>query len=331
MKDNNTASENNTADNSSKDTSGNSFKSLYKFTNMDFIESCILNGVYGSHLDKVNDPFEGKGINNPELYRICCLTNSPKQMLLWAYYGNHKECCIEYDVSDIDNSLLKRVNYINTFIDHEDMTLFQIYESLYSKGREWKHENEIRAVYYKKNFDRNLWIVDGSQIFLKAKVKSVIFGLLSEQDVERYGKALLVLKKYGIDAKKCKLKKGEYKLVYDNQFDSEIELERIKEILNQNVKRLSEQTSTEVISEDFDKEYSLDENEQKVLRIIAELQNTPRDIISKDRISSINLEGVQIIIRKLMAKGMIENFLDNENGKSKTYYTITSLGEKYIL
>ena len=59
---------------------------LFKYTGLQYIPSCIENGIFASRLDNINDPFEGKGIRYPNRYRVVCLTASPYQMLMWAYY-----------------------------------------------------------------------------------------------------------------------------------------------------------------------------------------------------------------------------------------------------
>ena len=207
---------------------------LYKYTSKKFLSSCIKHGIYASNLKNVNDPYEGNGIENPELYRIACLTNSPMQMLMWAYYGNHQECCIEYDVSSISKELLKYVYYRKDFQNHDDMTPKEILQSLYSKGYEWKHEKEYRAVFFRKKYDKNVWDDFGEDIFLKAPIKSVTFGLLADKDVKNYLAALKVLSKHkNIEVKKCKLKGNEYALTHDKQFDFDIELEKAEQALIQ--------------------------------------------------------------------------------------------------
>ena len=121
-------------------------KSLYKYTALERIPSCIKNGVYASRLNNINDPYEGRGIRYMNQYRVVCLTSSPFQMLMWAYYGNHKGCCIEYDVGEITG--IRPVEYIKEFQSHEDMNTQEVIESLYKKGNEWSHEHEYRLVYH---------------------------------------------------------------------------------------------------------------------------------------------------------------------------------------
>lgn len=90
---------------------------LAKYTDLKYIEKSIKYGVYASHIDAVNDPFEYEGVEYPDEYRICCMTNSSKQMIMWAYYTNHKGCLIEYDVSrgnELQNELIRPVRYEET-------------------------------------------------------------------------------------------------------------------------------------------------------------------------------------------------------------------------
>ena len=88
--------------------------SIYKYTKIEYIKSCVENGIYASRIDQVNDPYESDGIENPDLYRIACLTTASTQMLMWAYYGNHHGCSIQYDVSQIPLSILRRANFGRT-------------------------------------------------------------------------------------------------------------------------------------------------------------------------------------------------------------------------
>ena len=198
---------------------------LYKYTSQEFIPSCVENGVYASNLGNINDPYEGKGISYPSQYRVVCMTNSPFQMLMWAYYGNHRGCCITYE---IDDSIVRKVDYTTEFQSHEDMTTEEVIESLHHKGKEWEHENEYCVVYYAPRANKDLWNIDGEDIFLKAQVEKVVFGLLAKED-KNYLKMLKYLQKHNrnhekIDVSKCKLRNDKYQLESDKQFDIDIEI-----------------------------------------------------------------------------------------------------------
>ncbi len=210
----------------------NNPKTLYKYTSLNYLESCILDGVYAAPIEDVNDPFECDGITYPNLYRICCLTSSSRHMLLWAYYANHKECCVEFDVSNIDPNILRKVDYVESFTSHSDMSMDEVYMSLYRKGKEWQHEKEYRAVYYKN--DRNsIWRINGNNVFLKVPVKSVMFGLFADRDLVRYKLALDTLKRYNIEGRRCKLRNNKYEIEDNRQFNVDAELERVNRIINQ--------------------------------------------------------------------------------------------------
>ncbi len=204
---------------------------LYKYTPIEHIKSCIEKGIFASNLDNINDPYEGKGIRYKDQYRVVCLTASPIQMLMWAYYGNHRGCCVEFDVNRVDG--LRRVDYIKTFQSHEDMDTKQVIESLYCKGYEWKHENEYRIVYHKKSADRALWEIDKDKIYFKAPAKRIIFGLAAEMN-SRYIEILEYLKEYNethkpsIEVTKCRLMSDKYQLETDKQFDLDAEISSLK-------------------------------------------------------------------------------------------------------
>ena len=128
---------------------------LFKYTELQYIPSCIESGIYASRLDNINDPFEGNGVKYPDHYRVVCLTKSSHKMLMWAYYGNHRGCCVEFDVSNISG--VRKIEYIKKFINRENMNTDEVIDSLYKKGYEWKNENEYRLVYYEPNAEETIW------------------------------------------------------------------------------------------------------------------------------------------------------------------------------
>ena len=289
-------------------------KILYKYTSMDFIESCIKNGIYASKIDAVNDPFESEGVKYPHLYRICCMTNSPKRMLLWAYYTNHKECCVEFDVSSVVPSLIRPVDYVDSFSPHINMSLEEVFSSLYRKGKEWKHENEFRAVYYTKNNDRSNWKADGDNVYLKATVRSVTFGLFSDRDLPRYKKALETLIYHGIEGKKCRLKNNKYALEDDRQFDLETELDRVNYLLQERYNSKST--------------LSISAIEIEILKKISDLQRDTLNWVSFETIiTDLSLASA---VQGLLDKGLLMSQYQKENNVIKFYYSLTDFGEKYV-
>ena len=206
-------------------------KSLYKYTTSEYIRSCIENGVYASKLDNINDPYEARDVRYQDQYRVVCLTSSSTQMLMWAYYGNHKGCCIEYDVTDIGS--IRKVEYVKEFISREDMTTDEVIETLYCKGHEWRHENEHRLVYHTGTANESLWKHDGDNVFLIAPVKSITFGIAVDLDY-KYIEALEYLKEYNrvhkpiIEVSKCRLMSNKYQLKADKQFNLDDEIKSVK-------------------------------------------------------------------------------------------------------
>lgn len=205
----------------------------FKYTKNQYIQHCILNGVYGSKLKEVNDPFEWEGIVHPDNYRICCLTTSPKQMLMWAYYTNHRGCCVEYEFSDeIENGILKRVQYREDYLNHRFMNEDEIEKSLFYKGKEWERENEIRAVWHGSKNDQ-IWNNINGDIYLKGEVVSVTFGLLAEKDTD-YLDALKTIRIHNkasekpITVNKMIISDKMYGLIHDPQFNYEIAIQELE-------------------------------------------------------------------------------------------------------
>ena len=209
---------------------------LIKYTGIEYVQSCIQNGIYASRLDNINDSYEGRGIRYKDQYRVVCLTASPYQMLMWAYYGNHRGCCIEFDIDHIKE--IRQVEYIKEFCAHEDMDTAEVIESLYQKGYEWNHEKEFRIVYHEPTANKKLWKVNkgkkGKDVYLIAPVKQIIFGLASEMD-DNYMNALRYIQDYNnnnpdkrIEVTKCRLMSSKYQLEPDKQFNINSEIESIE-------------------------------------------------------------------------------------------------------
>lgn len=199
---------------------------LFQYMKLQCLTSCFENGVYASKLQNVNDPYEGFGISYPDQYRICCMTKSNLKMLMWAYYVNHNGCCVGFEVGNG----FEPVTYSDSFTPHAEMENEEIISSLYTKGKEWSHEEEYRAVYYRPTADPLLWLIKDENIYYRANVVSVTFGLTAEYNSE-YMKTLRFLKSYkSIECSKCKLKNGQYQLYKDKQFNIDLEIDRIEKM-----------------------------------------------------------------------------------------------------
>lgn len=97
---------------------------------------------------------------------ILCLTNSPLNLLMWAYYGNNEGYCIEYDISKLRDSieakleelnlnpkyryLAERVSYLNSLpsapLFFEGGNNINPFDKYFCKAKAWEHENEYRIV-----------------------------------------------------------------------------------------------------------------------------------------------------------------------------------------
>jgi len=277
---------------------------LFKYTPIEFIPSCIENGIYASRVDKINDPYEGRGIRYPDQYRVVCLTSSSYQMLMWAYYGNHKGCCIEFDVSGIE--AIREVEYVKEFHAHEDMTTEQVVESLYKKGYEWRHEKEYRLVYHGPTADKKLWKENGENVFLLAPVKKIIFGYTSEMD-ENYPRMLKFLKEYNakheekIETTKCRLMSNRYQLEGDKQFSLEAELQSYKP------------TNSSTMTNDETIQQSFEEIREEAARVLFRYGSAFTDIVEKpDEKHEEASRGLFEFAEKI--KGFLTKKIDNISG-----------------
>ena len=205
---------------------------IYKYMKLEYLLESLKYGVYCSKITEVNDPYECEGIENPEYYRIACMTNSNKKMLLWSYYVNHRGCCVEFEVPKGYEHILKEVIYDDSFISREELSLDEIKESLYHKGKEWKHENEYRAVYYNPECKKDtIWKRKAGNVFLGLPVVSVCFGILSHKE-EDYAASIKNILEYNdkfkknIKIQKLKLAFNRYELIYDRQLNVEAEIKK---------------------------------------------------------------------------------------------------------
>lgn len=195
----------------------------HKYTKLEHIGDAIRFGVYASRLKDLNDPYEFDGILYPDDYRVCSMSSAPLKMLMWSHYATHRGCRIDFEVPDTMNGLVRKVRYDNYFTPHEELDPEQIIESLYSKGKEWEYEDEVRAVWNRKTTD-DYWAENEGKVFLNVPVKSVAFGLFAEKSNE-YANTLRLIEQYNrerevpIEVKKVRLKTGQYQLMEDRQFD----------------------------------------------------------------------------------------------------------------
>jgi hypothetical protein len=110
------------------------------------------------------------GENLKEKFRIFCATDSPKDILMWGYYGNGGDgICCKYNVDDLLDGLNKQlnsficvygeVNYTDYRVKYEYKSdnlvdnIFQyVINCIFTKQSSWKNEHEFRYVLLEKNF-----------------------------------------------------------------------------------------------------------------------------------------------------------------------------------
>ncbi len=154
---------------------------VYKFRSteqMAFIFDILLNKrLYCSSWKDLNDPMEGmftyqydreeesdtekkvKGIiESKQKYKICSLSSTYDNHLLWAHYANGFDgVAIEIELQD-NNDKIKPIDYDRGVFAHvniqqqpsEDQAAQDI---LFSKNKVWKYEEEIRILHDSEYFD----------------------------------------------------------------------------------------------------------------------------------------------------------------------------------
>ena len=122
-----------------------------------------------------NDPFDvncyfANNKDMSKLFRIFCVAPSPKEILMWSYYGTeHKGYCMEYKEQDILNSIkdmerdglciIGNVDYKDSRAKQKSklnaisLTELKFYvEAAFTKFSEWSHEKEYRYVILSDSF-----------------------------------------------------------------------------------------------------------------------------------------------------------------------------------
>lgn len=200
---------------------------VYRYTQLRYLQDALSYGIYASDITEVNDVYESKDIHYPEQYRICCMCKGYQQMLMWAHYGRHRECCVEYEVPDEwAGKEIREIDYIKKPVSRKNKNAKDVEESFFTKGNEWKYEKECRAVYHAKNANETVWRVKGEKVFLRATPTRVIFGVAAEHN-ERYQDALRLLKKFNeraaVKVEKMRIEDKRYRLKKDEQYDYRLE------------------------------------------------------------------------------------------------------------
>ena len=181
-------------------TNTNDQKYYYKFMSLEklerFLDYLAHNHLYGAKPKELNDPFEGRfnlqGLpknTKDNIYkklsrtRICSMFKGkknpdfPDDFLMWSHYANsHKGCCLEFTLTDQYNKgwTTKDIKYGAQMPAPKNASDNSIYDILSHKTKDWKKENEVRAIkIYKKG-------KEGNSHFYHIKLRAVYFGLSAD-------------------------------------------------------------------------------------------------------------------------------------------------------
>ena len=170
----------------------------YKYISLEnperFLDILLNKRLYMPTYKQMNDPMEGiyatwgmegssiHEINSRRLnLRMCCLSKSPNDVLMWSHYANaHKGCCLEVEVRDGDGPYDIEYSSALPKIDNPD----DVKGLLCHKNSAWEYENEVR--FFKEE--------GKSSSFLKVNIKKVCFGMnVSPTDYALYRKLIKVV------------------------------------------------------------------------------------------------------------------------------------------
>lgn len=202
--------------------------SLYKYTRLEFLNSTLLNGIYASNLNELNDPYECFGYPEELKLKVVCLSRSRNKKLMWSHYANgHRGCSIkivppnDYGTEDCE---LKRVQYSSKIIRYPNIKGKEFIEQLYIKDKKWEYELEVRAVFDPDNYDEDRWKIRRDKTYYQVKISQVDFGCFADRD-PFYLDALIVLRDYNtnhkkkIKVRKYKMSDKKYEFIIDKEFD----------------------------------------------------------------------------------------------------------------
>ena len=172
----------------------------YKFMSLEklerFLDYLAHSYLYGARPKELNDPFEGrfnlKGLpkeTKNNIYeklnrtRICSMfkrrerQDFPDDFLMWSHYANsHKGCCFEFTLTGRYNTKweIRDIVYAAQMPTPKNASDNSIYDILSHKTKDWKKENEVRAI---KIYEKGK---EGNSHFYHIKLRAVYFGLSAE-------------------------------------------------------------------------------------------------------------------------------------------------------
>lgn len=172
---------------------------LYKYRSLEnfkyFIDIILYNRLYASPYKELNDPMEGMYLyrdgeldedirnmiyNNKENLRICSLTKSKKDLLMWAHYANgHKGVAIGVRLAEEYNDSIKEIiNKGIRTIKNADFNNSTAKEIFCHKSSAWKYEEEVRVFTNKTEY-------------VNVDIVEVITGFRIDEKEERIVKELI--------------------------------------------------------------------------------------------------------------------------------------------
>lgn len=213
--------------------------SLYKYTNLEYVNSSLYNGIYASPIQSLNDPYESFDMTTSDDYRVVCLSRSRNKKLMWSHYANgHRGCSIKISLPQsygTDICPLKRVEYRGKFFSRSELSEKDRIDSLYIKDKKWNYELEVRAVYHNGCELFPYWKKYRGNVFLKANIIQIDFGCFSQYD-SHYLDALIAIRDYNmnhnkqIKVRKYKMSNKQYRFIIDDSFNY---IEEIAKIINE--------------------------------------------------------------------------------------------------
>lgn len=141
---------------------------LYKYFsyNENSLSLLVNMELWASQPEKFNDPFDSSfSVNGSEAVRkylqqkaICCLSETKKNILMWAHYANnHTGFCVGYSKQKLNaTGLLEEVNYVDDFPEFSIESLVsndsknvrppERVRLLTTKYIDWQYEREWRLI-----------------------------------------------------------------------------------------------------------------------------------------------------------------------------------------
>ena len=160
---------------------GFTYELCYKYYSPQTVDSGkpinVMNGeISFSNPKFFNDPFDcdffanypdNNFSNISNYFKVFCTTSSPKDILMWSYYGNsHQGYCAEYMVKDVLNNLYQNYNgvcVVGKVAYRKERPLFNytwltnnnnytiltyLMNCAFTKYEKWVHEDEFRFIIF---------------------------------------------------------------------------------------------------------------------------------------------------------------------------------------